>query len=121
MVELGGEAGCDGLWPLGSSVLPDGLTVVFIPPVEPVAPLVPVPVVDPEVPDDTPPVPADAPPDAAPPPAPPAPCAKAAVDERASANPSVMVVSFKTVSFMSRTVGVSRELRECFSAERTKQ
>jgi hypothetical protein len=99
--ELGGEAGCDGLCPLGRSVLPDGLTVVFIPPVAPVAPPAPVPVVAPEVPDETLPVPADAPPEAEPPPAPPAPCAKAAVDDRASANPKVIVVSFMTFSFVS--------------------
>jgi hypothetical protein len=95
-------AGCDGLWPLGSSVLPEGLIVVFIPPVAPVAPPVPVPVV-PDVPDGAPPdvpvPPAEAPADAPPPAEPPAPCARAAVDEIANASPKVIAASFMKHSF----------------------
>jgi hypothetical protein len=100
---FGGDAGCDGFWPLGSSVLPDGLIVVFIPPVAPVAPPVPVPVVDPDVPEeaplDVPTPPADAPPDAPPVPEPPAPCARTAVDEIANASPKVIAANFMKLSF----------------------
>jgi hypothetical protein len=95
-------AGCDELCPLGNSVLPDGLIVVFIPPVAPVAPPVPVPVVVPVVPVDTPLlVPVPTPPVEAPAdvPAPPVPCARAADDEIANANPKVIAASFMKHSF----------------------
>jgi hypothetical protein len=95
------DAGCDGFCPLGNSVLPDGLMVVFIPPVAPVAPPVPVPVVVPLVPDETLPLaptpPVEAPADA--PAEPPAPCAKAAVDEMTNASPKVIAASFMKRSF----------------------
>ncbi|OAF05710.1 hypothetical protein AYJ54_02090 [Bradyrhizobium centrolobii] len=101
MVEFGGGAGCDGLWPLGKSVLPDGLIVVFIPPVEPVPPMappVPVPVVVPvepgETPLDVPTPPGEAPVDAPPPGETPLLCARTAVDEIASASPKVIAASF---------------------------
>ncbi|WP_156918304.1 MULTISPECIES: hypothetical protein [Bradyrhizobium] len=100
VVEFGGAAGCDGFGLPGNSVLPDGLIVVFIPPFAPLAPVnppVPVPVVVPVEPGDTPldvPTPGEAPVDAPPPVEPPALCAKAAVDEIASAKPKVIAASF---------------------------
>jgi hypothetical protein len=103
------DAGCDGFCPLGNSVLPDGLMVVFMPPVAPVAPPVPVPVVVPLVPDETLPLAPTPPADAPPPAEPPAPCAKAAVDEIASANPKVIAASFMKSSFRLFAVrGVKR-------------
>ena len=101
VLEFGPGGGCDGFGLLGSSVLPDGLMVVFIPPVVPVAPLVPVPVAVPVVPDDVdvPAPPAEAPADAPPPAEPPAPCANTAVEEIANASPKVIVASFMKSSF----------------------
>ncbi|WGD48685.1 hypothetical protein QA641_23850 [Bradyrhizobium sp. CB1650] len=79
--------------------MPDGLIVVFIPPVAPVAPPVPVPVVVPVEPEDTPPLdvptpPVEGPADVPPPVEPPVPCARAAVDEIASAKLNVIAASF---------------------------